>query len=185
MKTNIFWMAAVVLVGALGYLFGQNIGVERGKKLSGDSINSYIDSFEECQDAAGTILESYPAQCSVNGKTFAEDIGNELEKSDLIKIESPRPNATITSPLTIKGQARGSWFFEASFPVQLYDDNDKLIVSTPATTSAEWMTEDFIDYLVTLKFTKPSTKTGYLLLKKDNPSGLVENDDFLKVPVKF
>ena len=52
---------------------------------------------------------------------------NELEKSDLIRADFPRPNQTIQSPLIVKGEARGFWFFEASFPIKLLDDNGEFI----------------------------------------------------------
>lgn len=38
---------------------------------------SNIDSFEECVEAGNPIMESYPAQCRANGKTYVES----LEKS--------------------------------------------------------------------------------------------------------
>lgn len=31
-----------------------------------------IDSFEECAKAGNPVMESYPAQCRANGKTFVE-----------------------------------------------------------------------------------------------------------------
>ena len=87
-----------------------------------------INNFEECAAQGFLILESYPRQCKTSdNKTFTEDIGNELEKIDLIKVENPRPNQTIISPLFIKGEAKGFWFFEASFPIRLYDESNKEI----------------------------------------------------------
>ena len=44
-------------------------------------------------------------------------------RANLIRLETPLPNSTITSPLNIRGEARGVWFFEASFPVKIFDDN--------------------------------------------------------------
>lgn len=32
-----------------------------------------INSFQACKDAGGAILESYPEQCLINGKTFTND----------------------------------------------------------------------------------------------------------------
>lgn len=32
--------------------------------------NKTIDNFQTCKDAGGAILESYPEQCLLNGKTF-------------------------------------------------------------------------------------------------------------------
>ncbi|MSU56484.1 MAG: hypothetical protein EXS51_04250, partial [Candidatus Taylorbacteria bacterium] len=69
-----------------------------------------LSSFSECAEAGNPILESYPRQCKMeNGRVFRENIGNELEKDDLIRISEPRPNSVVTSPLKISGMARGSW----------------------------------------------------------------------------
>ena len=145
-----------------------------------------ITSFNECAAKGYPILESYPRQCKTpDGKTFTEDIGNELEKADLIKIDNPRPNQLIESPLFVKGEARGYWYFEASFPVKLFDDNGFLLGVMPAQALGDWMTEDFVEFSATLSFAVPSTLKGRLVLEKDNPSGLPENSDELRVPVLF
>lgn len=131
-------------------------------------------------------MESYPRQCRYNNQTFVEDIGNELEKSDLIRIDFPRPNEIISSPLIIKGEARGAWFFEASFPIFLTDWDGKIIAQGIATTKSNWMTEDFVPFEATLDFSVDKnaySNKGSLILKKDNPSGLPENDDALEIPV--
>jgi hypothetical protein len=47
------------------------------------------------------------------------------------------------------------------------------------------MTEDFVPYTADVTFTKPETNTGKLVLEKDNPSDLPENERALVVPVKF
>lgn len=33
-----------------------------------------IDSFEKCAEANGAVMESYPKQCTFNGKTYIEEI---------------------------------------------------------------------------------------------------------------
>lgn len=69
-------------------------------------------SFQECVNAGYPVMESYPRRCKIlNGKTFTENIGDELEKADLIGISNPRPNSLVKSPLVIEGKARGYWFF--------------------------------------------------------------------------
>ena len=113
------------------------------------------------------------------------DIGNELEKADLIRLSNPRPNQIIESPLFIKGEARGLWFFEASFPIKLFDENNFLLGITIAQALGNWMTEDFVQFSATLPLAVSSTKKGVLILEKDNPSGLPENADELRVPVVF
>jgi hypothetical protein len=145
-----------------------------------------INSFEECVAQGNPVMESYPRQCRTpDGKTFVEDIGNELEKIDLIRVNQPRPNTLIQSPLEIKGEARGYWFFEADFPVRLFDANSTELGTGIARTSSNWMTEDFVPFEVEIEFQMPTTKKGTLILEKDNPSGLPENADELRIPVLF
>jgi hypothetical protein len=168
--------ALLVLLGALAFVLSRD---------DNDQVAT-IASFEQCQEAGYPIAESYPARCKVpNGPSFTEDIGNELEKNNLIKVESPRPNQTISSPVQIKGEARGNWYFEASFPARLVDANGKELAIIPVQAKGEWMTTEFVPFDTTMTFPTPTTATGKLILEKDNPSGLPENDDQLIIPVKF
>ena len=107
------------------------------------------------------------------------------EKENLIRLDSPKPNEIVKSPLLIDGEARGTWYFEASFPVKLYDANNNLLAQAPAQALSDWMTTDFVSFSVTLTFPTPSTQTGTLVLEKDNPSGLPQNDDSVSIPVSF
>lgn len=111
-------------------------------------------------------------------------------KEDLIRVFAPMANEEISSPLIIKGDARGYWFFEASFPVVLVDWDGRIIAQTIATAQNNWMTEDFVPFTAELSFEKPEfigdfSKRGALILQKDNPSGLPEHDDALEIPIIF
>ncbi len=185
-KTIIILVIIVILVAILGlvlYFFS----LQKPEYIPPASIEpkQKITNFEECVAAGNPVMESYPRQCRANGQLFVENIGNEMDKTNLIRVDFPRPNETINSPLTIIGQARGSWFFEADFPVKLYDANDKLITSAIAFAQSDWMTEDFVPFAAELKFTPPVTDSGNLVLEKANPSNLPANDDQLIIPVKF
>ena len=120
-------------------------------------------------------------------QVLTEDIGNALEKSDLIRLDSPRPGEIVTSPLVIRGEARGYWFFEASFPIELVDETGRVLTGTIATAESDWMTEEFVPFEAVLEFESDSVRgsKGILVLKRDNPSGLPENDDALKIPVSI
>jgi len=111
------------------------------------------------------------------------------KKLNLIRVFSPLPGARVTSPLTVTGEARGNWYFEASFPVKLLDSRGQILAQKPAAANppagGDWMTENFVPFSVALDFQKPTTATGTLVLEKDNPSGLQENADSLNMPVKF
>jgi hypothetical protein len=148
--------------------------------------NKEATNFWECVEAGNPVMESYPRQCRDNGNFFVENIGNELEKTDLIFINTPRPNQVITSPLTIKGEARGTWFFEGDFPVILTDWDGKIIAEGFVTAKGDWMTEEFVPFEGVLEFQKPDyDKRGTLILRKDNPSDLPEHDDALEFPIFF
>lgn len=92
----------------------------------------------------------------------------------------------IKSPLILTGEARGYWFFEASFPVEIIDGNNNLLAQGLAQAHGDWMTEESVPFTVeSLKFETPATDTGTLVLKRDNPSGLPENDANLTIPIRF
>lgn len=104
---------------------------------------------------------------------------------DRIRVITPAAGQLTTSPLTVTGEARGNWYFEASFPVKLLDANGNVIVSHYATAQGEWMTAEFVPFMSTLTFATPATATGTLVLEKDNPSGLPEHDASVRIPVRF
>ena len=158
----------------------------RHKKVPAPPPPPPITSFEECAKKY-PVMTSYPPQCATpDGKHFTQDIGNELEVQDLITIEVPRPQSEVVSPLVISGKAKGSWFFEASFPVELQSATGTTIARGQAKASGNWMTEDFVSYTLNLDFSpQPKGALGKLILKKDNPSGDPAHDNALIVPVVF
>jgi len=145
-------------------------------------------SFIECAAMGYPVAESYPRQCnSPSGGNFVEDIGNALDKIDLIQVMSPQPSDTISTPLIVIGEARGNWYFEASFPVSVVDAAGQTIGQGYAQAQGEWMTTDFVSFQsIPIEFTaQPSGSMGKVILHKDNPSGLPENDDQLEIPIVF
>lgn len=184
MSKSIIWLAALFLIAGLIYFIFQKPGIIHNEN-TGNNSGSRITNFDECAGTGNPVTESYPRKCSANNKVFTEDIGNELSLVDLIRIDSPRPNNKIMSPLTVTGKARGAWYFEASFPIEIKDANGNLIGSGIAQAQGDWMTQGFVPFTATIEFKVPQTTTGTLILRKDNPSGLPENDNQLIVPVKF
>jgi len=116
-----------------------------------------------------------------------EEKKKESEKTyeNLIRVAKPQAGAEISSPLEISGEARGNWFFEASFPVRLVDENGKELASGIAEAEGEWMTEKFVPFKATLVFDRKTAKSGKLILLKANASDLEELDDSFAVPVVF
>jgi len=102
--------------------------------------------------------------------------------SENVNVSFPLPNATVPKTFTVIGEARGTWYFEASFPVQVRDPQNNLVGQGIAQAGADWMTTQFVP------FSAPVTVSGYsgpadLVLIKDNPSGLPEHDDAVFFPI--
>jgi hypothetical protein len=88
--------------------------------------------------------------------------------------------------LVVTGRARGTWFFEASFPVVLTDSSGNVIAQTPAQAQSDWMTTDWVPFRATLTFpAQKSGQRGFLILKKDNPSGLPQYEDSRQITIYF
>ena len=141
---------------------------------------------------AGSVVES-PQDgfgASYGGAFFAERIldikptGN--CRDTFITVEIPAPGAVIESPLTIRGRARGTWFFEGDFPILLKDTDGDVIARSYVTAAKESMTTDFVDFSGSLSFTRPKPGSpGTLVFMKDNPSDRAELDDSTAIPVFF
>lgn len=159
-----------VLVVVIGVLFW----LTKGEPI-------IITSFQECADAGFPIMESYPRRCSDGNQTFTEDI----ILNDKIRVELPRSGDKISNPVKVKGEARGNWYFEASFPIRLYDANGKELAIGIAQAQGEWMTTEFVPFELELSYPTPETLTGTLVFQKDNPSGLPEFDESVSIDVKF
>jgi hypothetical protein len=108
-----------------------------------------------------------------------------ISENNLIQITNPSRDALVLSPLTIVGEARGAWYFEAQFPIKIVDSNGVLLGSTAGHAESDWMTNNFVPFQALLTFDSPTTATGTLILEKDNPSGLPGNADSISIPVRF
>ncbi|MBU6231151.1 MAG: hypothetical protein KGI45_04100 [Patescibacteria group bacterium] len=92
--------------------------------------------------------------------------------STIVALAQPAANTTVSSPMAVTGQARGTWFFEAVFPIYLTDKDGRILASGQARATSDWQTADFVPFTARLTFARqPTGATGYLILEKDNPSG--------------
>lgn len=147
-----------------------------------------VNSFEECAAAGYPVMESYPRRCAVpGGETFTEELSEivyENADEDMIRVELPYPGAVVGKEFVVVGEARGYWFFEGSFPLEVRSPNGDILAATYATAEGEWMTTDFVSFKSEM-FDLPSAYIGpaTLILRRDNPSGLPENDASISFPI--
>ena len=189
-----FYYVVVALGGAgtsVGGYFGTN-GILLGDRIAPQTteIRDGLVIVNYAERAAGEPMTTRPSVGVSKYLFISNGTLVENKKHDLVQVTSPRPNAEISSPLTITGQARGTWYFEASFPVALVDWDGKIIAQGIAQAQSDWMSPDFVPFIAKLTFKTADIPNGYsnkgtLILKKDNPSGLPEHDDALEIPIIF
>jgi hypothetical protein len=114
--------------------------------------------------------------------TDQEELGDPVETEN-IKVSSPLPGQVISSPLTVSGEARGMWYFEATFPVSLVDEDGEVIFESFIEADGEWMTENFVPFEKEFTFSAPVGTKATLVLMRSNASGLPEHDASVSVPV--
>ncbi len=93
--------------------------------------------------------------------------------------------SSISSPLEVSGSAPGPWFFEANLPLRLEDSEERVISQGHATAQGEWMTTGQVNFTGKIEYKIPRDMDGFLVIAKDNPSGLLENDDERRIPVRL
>lgn len=143
-----------------------------------------VNSFEDCVALGFAVSDSSsPRVCIAGSKPFTESL--RPVDGDTIRVTNPLSNILMQSPFTIVGEARGAWFFEGSFPIRLIDANGKEILSSHVQAKSNWMTNDFVPFEAKITFNTPETDTGTLILMKDNPSGLVQNNNSISIPIRF
>lgn len=146
-----------------------------------------IASFEDCVAAGNPVMESWPRQCrTADGRLFVEELNTATSTDSVPRIAQPQPNMVVTSPLVVAGEAPGNWFFEASLPVSIVDSAGRVLAVVPAQAQGDWMTTDYVPFETALTFAVPtSTATGFVVVAKDNPSGLPELDRDIRIPIRF
>ncbi len=182
MRTKIILgiLALLCILGVLFWFLSEKRSIDR------------ITTFDECIQNGFPANGLNPSHCTLpDGRVFDEIIepptqnesGTSTPSHPLVSVDKIKNGQVVTSPLTITGKARGYWYFEASFPVELLDAAGKQIAAGPAQAQGDWMTEDFVPFTITLNFENKTEQKGTLVLHKDNPSGLSEREDTLSIPV--
>ncbi len=147
-----------------------------------------ISSFEDCVKAGYPVMETYPRQCkTLVGANFVEVITATISyknaTSNLITVDTPLPDALVTKNFTVSGKARGTWYFEATFPLSLVSNSGTVITTAIARANTDWMTEDFVPFTANFILKNSYTGPATLILRNDNSSGLPEKDASISFPI--
>jgi hypothetical protein len=148
----------IVIIVALSSFFVLFSQIRESTKLNN------VNNFEECKAAGGAILESFPEQCLLNGKTWTRDIKTDNTKPEPqvpqsnINVTSPKPGDTLDFTLKITGTAR---VFENAFAYRLLDQNGKILISGFGTANAPDIGQ-FGQFEITAYYPAPTGNTGTL-----------------------
>ncbi len=116
----------------------------------------------------------------------APDAGNggELQKfsSENVRVDSPRIGEAVSKTFRVVGEVRGNWTFEANLPMKVLDPSGEQIGVGFGMTTEDWMTTEFVPFEGKVEV-KDYTGPAKLVLMKDNPSGLPENDDSVEFDI--
>ena len=178
MKNSIIWFVlTIILVAAAGfgvYAWQQNEIRELNSKV--DSLQKQVDG--QTQDGQGQNTDGQDTQNGSNEFTSTN--------GEVVRVTAPAADSAVSSPLTVTGEVKGSWSFEATFPVELVDGDRNPVAQGFATLQGDWMTTEYVPFEGTLEFAPPAgVSEGFLILRKANPSDLPENDDSVEIPIKF
>lgn len=103
--------------------------------------------------------------------------------NDIIVPELPFPGAVTGKEFSVIGKARGNWYFEASFPLEVIDQNGNTLVKSYATAQGEWMTNEFVPFKGEIKILDSYIGPATLVLHKDNASGEPQLDASISFPI--
>lgn len=118
--------------------------------------------------------------------TASPVIKNSPLVSSELKLEQPQPNQKIESPLIVKGELPGTWFFEGQIYAELVTEDGEVLAGSPLYAEGEWMTEEDVVFSGELIFNNvKEVPTATLIIQNDNPSGLEENQKRVEIPLKL
>lgn len=182
-KSQFLWVVAIIIiVSAVVLNISQRLGRNPIPETPAPSEPAEPPLLGGDRDEHGCIGSAGYSWCEAKAKCLRA--WEEPCEAVQVEVTWPKPGAAIPSPLEVFGQALGPWFFEANLPLKLLDQDGNLIVSGQATALSDWMTVGMVPFSGKLEFNTTAT-SGFLVISKDNPSGLPENDADFQVPVIF
>lgn len=173
MSRNYLIVLGLIVLGSAGFLLvNKNL-----KSTDGGNVACTME-VKMCPD--GSYVGRSGPKCEF---TACEEISYINSTADNITVDLPFPGAVTGKEFSVIGKARGTWYFEASFPVEVLDKNGNVLVITPAQAQSEWMTTEFVPFKVVMKVPDSYIGPATLVLNKDNPSGLPEHDASISFPI--
>ncbi len=101
--------------------------------------------------------------------------------ADMVHVASPTPNAIVTSPLTVRGEARVAWYQNGTFSVALDTADGTVLAQVPVTALSDAGTDGYVPFEVSVVFDVATATSGVLTLSSERATGTSP----VSVPVRF
>jgi len=108
-----------------------------------------------------------------------------VDETHFVRVHTPVANALAKSPLHITGEARGSWYSDASFPLVLYDYAGRELTRGYAQAQGEATGDGFVPFEAELDFACGDAQRGTLVLHRASKAAAPDGADALRVPVRL
>lgn len=188
-NTGLAVVLLIVLAAILWFVFAYSTKTYTDNTDTSGAVNpSSVLSYEDCVGAGYPITAGTPSRCTTpDGRVYAQEIKQNFTyqnaSSGLIVVDSPYPGAVTGKQFAITGKARGTWYFEASFPYAVMDANGKILAQGHGSAQGDWMTTNFVPFRADVTISSSYTGKATVVLKNDNPSGLPERDASVTFPI--
>jgi hypothetical protein len=133
-------------------------------------------------------VDSIDNQVGTFPNDTADDVAEDASTHELIEVTAPQPGVTVGSPIELSGQARGTWFFEATAPVTVTNWDGLILGEGYIEAQGDWMTEEFVPFVGEITYQQQPqsySATGTLIFQKANPSGLPEHADAFEMQIQL
>ncbi len=165
----------------LGYFRGETgITAEEFDVYAGDEIRRFGFVDTQLWEQISQVLNSFSFTQSIQQATDTT-----LGDTDMIRVRTPQPGATIASPLLIEGEVHTSWYLGSDFPVRLETPDGEVLAAVPATVQTERISENYVPFEVALVFGSTTATTGYVILDREDTAVLIDEYDVHTIPVLF
>ena len=104
------------------------------------------------------------------------------EPSDLLSF-SVKPWGTVSGGMNLNGIVQGGYFNEGNVLINVIDPDKQVLKAGHGTATTDWMSAGPVSFVATVDFTGIRKGPAYIEIKRDNASGLPENDKSVTIPV--
>ena len=106
----------------------------------------------------------------------------QIDIDRMLTVTSPQQGAFVAHTFQLEGKARGSWYFEGTFPLVIENESGVVLETIPIRAQGDWQTPDLVPFSETIQLPYYSGNAN-LILKKANLSSGSSEDASLTIPI--